>query len=287
MVRWVTPAEYAEHRHDQDWLGRRSRDWNYKIPPSIRQLMDEAEADGDAVTDAYLAAHARRPPDRPRPSGRLPDYDRGSRDPERPCDVCGRLPTGTGLGVCRRTTECAAEFLMRQEALHYLGDLRTVWAILYLGLDGSPPMVTEAVPCPVCTELTRSPSGACHQTIDCSAESSRRARLLDEVTNMPRGSWPLLGPFTVGGSRIWRWVLVIRQQYICPRCTEALDRRDAESDHIIPVSRGGPNEMWNLQALHWACNQEKGNELTPQAAQLAAEHGIALREPLPRGGGGA
>lgn len=30
-------------------------------------------------------------------------------------------------------------------------------------------------------------------------------------------------------------------------------------DHIIPVSKGGPTELWNLQTMCHQCNEKKGN----------------------------
>lgn len=35
----------------------------------------------------------------------------------------------------------------------------------------------------------------------------------------------------------------------------------ATVDHIIPKSRGGEYETWNLVAACYACNQERGNML--------------------------
>lgn len=51
-------------------------------------------------------------------------------------------------------------------------------------------------------------------------------------------------------------------------------------DHVIPRARGGPDEDWNYQLMHPACNVRKLDTLTPGAVALADEHGlqISLRE---------
>lgn len=36
-------------------------------------------------------------------------------------------------------------------------------------------------------------------------------------------------------------------------------------DHIVPLSRGGPNRPDNLQAAHGSCNSRKHNRLTSEA----------------------
>ena len=56
-----------------------------------------------------------------------------------------------------------------------------------------------------------------------------------------------------------RGTLVLRQQFACAICGGPLDRELAHVDHIIPVSRGGGNEIENLQAVHATCNRRKGN----------------------------
>jgi 5-methylcytosine-specific restriction endonuclease McrA len=64
----------------------------------------------------------------------------------------------------------------------------------------------------------------------------------------------------------------------CPWCTGPLPANLAgtQIDHIIPVSRGGTDQEWNLQLLHGRCNRKKWDQLTPRARALATEHGIAL-----------
>lgn len=50
-------------------------------------------------------------------------------------------------------------------------------------------------------------------------------------------------------------------------------------DHLIPIARGGPDDDWNLQLMHWECNLNKLDRLVPAAATAAVLHGIALIEP--------
>jgi len=75
--------------------------------------------------------------------------------------------------------------------------------------------------------------------------------------------------------------LADEQDGICPWCRHALPDELAYTtaiDHVIPQCRGGPDKRWNHQLLHLKCNREKGKKLTPAAIELAAEHGIVLRE---------
>ena len=86
--------------------------------------------------------------------------------------------------------------------------------------------------------------------------------------------------------RASRNLLAAQQDGICPWCKLSLpeDLTGIELDHIIPRSRGGPDDLWNRQVLHRHCNWgrgSKGNELTPEAEALAALHGVVLHEPLP------
>jgi 5-methylcytosine-specific restriction endonuclease McrA len=77
-----------------------------------------------------------------------------------------------------------------------------------------------------------------------------------------------------------RQKLANRQVGVCTWCATPLPTLLAGThvDHIIPVSRGGPDMDWNLQLLHWQCNEAKADRLTEQAIALAAEHGWPLPE---------
>jgi predicted nucleic acid-binding Zn ribbon protein len=102
-------------------------------------------------------------------------------------------------------------------------------------------------------------------------------------------------------SRVWRQeqrlgttrTLAARQYWTCTWCGGRLpeDLADCEIDHIIPKSLKPIEDDWNKALLHWWCNAEKWNYVTPQAIELAAAHGIDLgsryvvasppREPIP------
>lgn len=43
-----------------------------------------------------------------------------------------------------------------------------------------------------------------------------------------------------------------------------------EIDHVIPASRGGTDDLPNLQALHWKNNRRKGDGVFYSAAQYCA-----------------
>jgi len=43
-----------------------------------------------------------------------------------------------------------------------------------------------------------------------------------------------------------------------------------EIDHVTPVSKGGVDDLWNLQPLHWKNNREKGDGIFLNAAAYCA-----------------
>jgi 5-methylcytosine-specific restriction endonuclease McrA len=52
----------------------------------------------------------------------------------------------------------------------------------------------------------------------------------------------------------------------CAICTETLHDDDKSLDHKIPLSRGGDNDLANLQMAHLRCNQRKSNKIACEAA---------------------
>jgi hypothetical protein len=56
--------------------------------------------------------------------------------------------------------------------------------------------------------------------------------------------------------------LYLRDSGICGICGKHVMRKQANRDHIIPVSLGGKNASSNLQLTHIECNNKKGNGYT-------------------------
>ena len=57
--------------------------------------------------------------------------------------------------------------------------------------------------------------------------------------------------------RIAPYVLA-RDEWYCQWCDQKLDEDNWSIDHIIPISKGGTNEIHNLQAMCRSCNSIKG-----------------------------
>lgn len=71
-----------------------------------------------------------------------------------------------------------------------------------------------------------------------------------------------------------------RRRGPCALCHEAIDyslrRGDPKCfvvDHIVPLARGGTDELDNKQPAHWDCNQRKGDRLESELAEMLAEAG--------------
>ncbi len=58
-----------------------------------------------------------------------------------------------------------------------------------------------------------------------------------------------------------RAAILLRDGGRCRRCGSA---RDLEVDHIVPFSKGGASEEWNLQTLCRRCNRRKWKKLVPR-----------------------
>jgi 5-methylcytosine-specific restriction endonuclease McrA len=68
--------------------------------------------------------------------------------------------------------------------------------------------------------------------------------------------------------RISADVLIERDGNLCHICNQEIDlslarnsRFGATIDHVIPLSKGGVDELANLKLAHWICNIKKGNRI--------------------------
>jgi 5-methylcytosine-specific restriction endonuclease McrA len=61
-----------------------------------------------------------------------------------------------------------------------------------------------------------------------------------------------------------RFFLHREQRGACALCGRPLDLAETTLDHRFPKSRGGSSELFNLQAAHGHCNQNKGAKIIPR-----------------------
>jgi 5-methylcytosine-specific restriction enzyme A len=52
-----------------------------------------------------------------------------------------------------------------------------------------------------------------------------------------------------------------RDKYQCQSCGKTTLETNLTIDHIIPLSRGGQNDISNLQTLCFICNQQKTDKI--------------------------
>lgn len=55
-----------------------------------------------------------------------------------------------------------------------------------------------------------------------------------------------------------------RDSYQCQSCGETNQETQLTIDHIIPLAKGGQNDISNLQTLCLKCNQKKKHHLDPR-----------------------
>ncbi|TVP62613.1 MAG: HNH endonuclease [Nodularia sp. (in: Bacteria)] len=55
-----------------------------------------------------------------------------------------------------------------------------------------------------------------------------------------------------------------RDKYQCQSCGKTQLETNLTIDHIIPLARGGQNDMSNLHTLCFTCNQKKTDKLDPR-----------------------
>ena len=60
--------------------------------------------------------------------------------------------------------------------------------------------------------------------------------------------------------KFW-YILNNKPLNLCPLCKKFLGKRNGNVDHIIPKSKGGTDNLDNLQFTHKGCNSKKGNKI--------------------------
>jgi len=55
-----------------------------------------------------------------------------------------------------------------------------------------------------------------------------------------------------------------RDKYQCQSCGKTTVETNLSIDHIIPLARGGQNDISNLQTLCLTCNQQKTDNIDPR-----------------------
>ena len=64
--------------------------------------------------------------------------------------------------------------------------------------------------------------------------------------------------FGVTYEPINRFDVFERDGWLCGICGGPVSREDASIDHILPISKGGPHTLENVQCAHLLCNSKKG-----------------------------
>ncbi len=86
----------------------------------------------------------------------------------------------------------------------------------------------------------------------------------DDVLISSNRLWSLRGELRPVAS-VWaslRRMVFARDDYTCQYCGDRGNR--LECDHVVPVSRGGPNHLDNLVAACRQCNRSKGAKLVEE-----------------------
>jgi transcriptional regulator with XRE-family HTH domain len=61
---------------------------------------------------------------------------------------------------------------------------------------------------------------------------------------------------------------------LCGVCAESVDPAEVVVDHVVPLTRGGTDDLANMQITHRRCNQRKGRRL-PEETALCPDHKVA------------
>lgn len=66
--------------------------------------------------------------------------------------------------------------------------------------------------------------------------------------------------------RKWKTSIIARDGYVCGLCHNSVEPQDVSLDHILPITRGGSDDVTNLQVAHRLCNSQKGNRVGANGA---------------------
>jgi len=69
-------------------------------------------------------------------------------------------------------------------------------------------------------------------------------------------------------SKSTRQLVLKNYSHICPICGKPIKDEDYTIDHIVPLGRGGTNDITNLRPTHYRCNQLKGGFLDNELMDL-------------------
>lgn len=212
----------------------------------------------------------------------------GSRQP-RPCEACGTVykPTHSLQRACGRACglwfhagtllSCPVEWdtclvclnpYMKRHERHYGTcslECRQAASLIFRKLPPEPEWRTRVYECPMCGETFTNPhtTRVLHCSMKCSRKASKQRRRVREA----------------GTYGEWRWSDFMRMaakfNYCCAYCGEKPDRLDP--DHVLPLSRGGPNVLANLLPTCLMCNSDKGARTLPEWEAWRHERGKPAR----------
>ncbi len=71
-------------------------------------------------------------------------------------------------------------------------------------------------------------------------------------------------------------------KYRCSHCGKKFRKKNIDIDHIVPKSRGGTNDLSNLQALCRYCNRSKGNNISESKRDVRKLGGLYGKVKVPK-----
>lgn len=66
----------------------------------------------------------------------------------------------------------------------------------------------------------------------------------------------------------------------CIYCAKTVPYAEQTVEHLIPVSAGGPDALWNLAMACFPCNQNRGNDYDAKAISILESRGIDYKSEM-------